>query len=226
MTFPGGVGISGLTVYDWETQDGVCGGSPHVHLVCSEAYIVIAGEGHVQTLTGSGYAETPLSAGTVAWFTPGTVHRLVNGDGRLRIVVIMQNDGLPEAGDAVLTFPARVLADPAAYAEAATADSAPAARRRRDLAIEGYLELRERVDAGDMEALAEFHRAALRLKASLLADWRRRWEAGPLLAALRTGEQLDGLLTGDPAYLLDSAIEQRTPQPRFGMCGHLDTYTG
>ncbi|GAB3933934.1 hypothetical protein GCM10027614_06000 [Micromonospora vulcania] len=46
------------------------------------------------------------------------MHRLVNGGG-LSIVVLMQNSGLPEAGDAVLTFPPDVLADPAAYAAAA-----------------------------------------------------------------------------------------------------------
>src|SRR5262249_2793804 len=116
---PGAVGVSGLRVYDWPTADGLCGGSPHVHLTCAEAYVVVAGEGSVQTLTGDGFAETPLRPGTVAWFTPGTIHRLVNGDGGLHIVVIMQNSGLPEAGDAVFTFPPEILADPDAYGWAA-----------------------------------------------------------------------------------------------------------
>ncbi len=40
--------------------------------------------------------------------------------GDLRITVLMQNGGLPEAGDAVFTFPPEVLADPGAYAAAAT----------------------------------------------------------------------------------------------------------
>src|SRR5262245_61519905 len=97
---PGAVGVSGLQVYDWPTADGLCGGSPHVHLACAEAYVVIEGKGSVQTLNTEGFASTPLRPGTVLWFTPGTIHRLVNDDG-LRIVVIMQNDGLPEAGDAV-----------------------------------------------------------------------------------------------------------------------------
>lgn len=218
--FPGGVGISGLSVYDWETVDGVCGGSPHVHLVCSEAYVVVAGEGRVQTLTGSGPGETPLAAGTVAWFTPGTVHRLINDDGRLRIVVIMQNDGLPEAGDAVFTFPPKVLADPDAYAEAAVADSEPAAKARRDLAIEGFLDLRRR----GPEGLAEFHRAAVRLKAGLLPGWRRRWQDGPLAAAHRTAAQLESLNRGEADYLMHSELRTRTPQPKLGMCGRLDTY--
>ncbi len=218
--FPGGVGISRLSVYDWEAKDGVCGGSPHLHLLCAEAYVVVAGEGAVQTLTGQGYAETPLRPGTVASFSPGTVHRLVNGDGALQIVVVMQNDGLPEAGDAVFTFPADILADPKIYAAAAAAPTEEAARRRRDLAIEGYLELR---DAGPAE-LAKFHRTALRLKAHLLGEWRRRWEAVPLAAAQETGQHLDSLRRGDVSYLLDATLTEIAPEPRLGMCGHLATY--
>lgn len=62
----------------------------------------------MRTLTASGYEVTPLAPGTVAWFTPGTIHRLVN-EGDLRITVLMQNSGLPEAGDAVLTLPPQYL---------------------------------------------------------------------------------------------------------------------
>ena len=103
--FPGGTAVSGLKVYEWAADDGLCGGSPHVHLACTEAYVVVSGEGALQTLTAQGLSEIPLRAGTVAWFGPGTIHRAVNGDGSLRVVVLMQNGGLPEAGDAVLTFP-------------------------------------------------------------------------------------------------------------------------
>ncbi len=60
------------------------------------------GRGAVQTLTAAGFQETPLSPGALVWFTPGTIHRLVN-DGDLTLHVLMQNCGLPEAGDAVLT---------------------------------------------------------------------------------------------------------------------------
>jgi mannose-6-phosphate isomerase-like protein (cupin superfamily) len=108
---PGGVGLSHLSVYPGS-------GSPHMHLACSESYVVIEGTGAVQTLTLHGYRETVLRPGAVVWFTPGTIHRLIN-HGALRLVVLMQNSGLPEAGDAVLTFPAEIVADPAAYAAAA-----------------------------------------------------------------------------------------------------------
>ncbi|MFD7459419.1 cupin domain-containing protein [Streptomyces sp. NPDC059868] len=204
---PGGVGVSGLSVYDWPAADGVCGGTPHTHLVCSEAYVVAGGRGAVQTLTASGYEVTPLAPGTVAWFTPGTVHRLVN-EGGLRITVLMQNSGLPEAGDAVLTLPPRHLADPETYAAATTipADAPEAeqeriARARRDLALEGYRELR----AGGPEAPAAFHRAA---------------------AAAATGHRLDRLAEGDASHLAEAAVraEQPLARGRFGMCGRLDVY--
>jgi hypothetical protein len=34
------------------------------------------------------------------------------------VVAVMQNSGLPEAGDAVVTFPPDILADPVAYQRA------------------------------------------------------------------------------------------------------------
>ena len=226
--FPGGVGVSGLRVYDWPAADGVCGGSPHVHLVCAEAYVVVGGTGHVQTLNVAGYAEVPLAAGAVVWFTPGTIHRLVNADGRLHIVVIMQNSGLPEAGDAVFTFPPRTLADADAYERAATlrGDPAAAARRRRDLALEGFFDLRDRVRSGDGGALDGFYRAARDLKAGALGAWTERWRAGPLAAAERTGDQLERLAQGDWSHLAQAAVHRLDPpdERAHGMCGRLDTY--
>lgn len=228
---PGGVGVSRLCVYDWPAADGLRGGTPHVHLACSEAYVVTGGRGAVQTLTASGYAVTPLEPGTVAWFTPGTIHRLTN-DGELRITVLMQNSGLPEAGDAVLTLPPRFLTDPETYA-AATAIPADApeeereraARTRRDLALEGYRALRE---AEGPEALAAFHRAAAALVRPRIAEWRERWRRGALRAAEATGDHLDRLEQGDASHLAGAAVHAELPVEwgRFGMCGRLDVYRG
>ncbi|RCG30640.1 cupin [Sphaerisporangium album] len=220
MSFPGGVGVSGLRVYDWPATDGPCGGSPHMHLLCAEAYVVAEGAGAVQTLTWEGYAETPLGPGSVVWFTPGTIHRLVNGDGRLRIVVIMQNSGLPEAGDAVLTFPPYVLADPARYAETAAIGDAEGARRRRDAAVEGFLRLRDQ----GREALDEFHRQAAALVAGRLDDFEKRWRDGALAAAEETGAQIRALRGGDLGHLRRGRVLSAPPEPRLGMCGALDTY--
>lgn len=223
--FPGGVGISGLRVYDWPAVDGVCGGSPHVHLACAECYYVIGGRGSVQTLTRRGFAETALHEGVVAWFTPGTVHRLVN-DGDLRIIVVMQNSGLPEAGDAVFPFPAEVLADEESYLAHAGAGDENAARRRRDLALEGFLELRRRVESGQDAALDDFYRAAVRLKRGALDDWEERWRGGALASAERTGEHLALLRDGEIAHLAEADVHVvRAPGPqRLGMCGRLDTH--
>lgn len=68
--FPGGVAVSHLRVYDSASVDGLAGGTPHCHTACTEAYAVIGGRGRVATLGGDGYRETPLEAGSFAWFTP------------------------------------------------------------------------------------------------------------------------------------------------------------
>jgi hypothetical protein len=202
-----------------------------MHLTCSEAYVVTGGRGAVQTLTTAGYEVTPLVPGTVAWFTPGTIHRLVN-EGDLRITVLMQNSGLPEAGDAVLTLPPRYLADPETYAaatavpaDAPDAERERAARARRDLALEGYRALRE---ADGPEPLAAFHRAAAALVRPRLAEWRERWERGAREAAAATGDQLDRLERGELSHLSDAVVRAERPSERgrFGMCGRLDVYKG
>ncbi|MFF7449523.1 MULTISPECIES: cupin domain-containing protein [unclassified Streptomyces] len=224
---PGGVAVSHLCVYDWPAADGVRGGTPHMHLTCSEAYVVTGGRGSVQTLTTSGYEVTPLVPGTVARFTPGTVHRLVNEDA-LRITVLMQNSGLPEAGDAVLTLPPEYLADPERYAavtavpaDAPERERARIARARRDLALEGYRVLRDAP-----EGLADFHRAAAALVRPRLAQWRERWRAGAAAAAAATGEQLDRLERGDLSHLAEAVVRSEQPleHGKFGMCGRLDVY--
>lgn len=230
---PGGVGVSRLCVYDTVTPDGLVGGSPHIHLCCSEAYVVIRGHGAVQTLSAAGFAEYDLAAGAVLWFTPGTVHRLINRGG-LEIVVVMGNSGLPEAGDAVLTFPREVLADPDRYAAAvalpdggAPGTDVTAAHRRRDLAIEGFCELRAAVERDGSAALSDFYAAAVALKQPQLDTWETRWRAGAHNAAQVTGDQLTALRRGDASHLAAAAV-QALPVPseqgRLGMCGLLDTY--
>ncbi|MEU7823247.1 cupin domain-containing protein [Catellatospora sp. NPDC049133] len=243
MPLPGGVGVSQLRVYDTTAPDGLVGGTPHLHLCCTEGYVVQAGAGAVQTLTMSGFRQTPLRPGTVVWFTPGTIHRLVNHGG-LEITVLMQNSGLPEAGDAVLTFPPSVLADPERYAAAAAlprggapddappADGTPgatlaAAYARRDLAVLGFEQLRAAADAGDLAPLHDFHRAAARLVAPHLPRWRERFAAGALRAAQDTAAQLDALAAGRSDHLADAAVHGFAApgeQGRHGMCGLLDTY--
>ncbi|MEU1488473.1 cupin domain-containing protein [Streptomyces sp. NPDC005752] len=233
--FPAAVGVSRLSVYDWPTVEGLPGGgTPHLHLTCSEGYVVTAGRGAVQTLTTSGYRETPLEAGAVAWFTPGTIHRLVNDNG-LEIVVVMQNSGLPEAGDAVLTLPQDRLTDAETYADAIRiptdvpeAEQADIARARRDLATRRFLELREATEEGDPEPLAAFQRAAAALVRPRLDAWEQRWRDGAHAAATATGEQFGALRGGDGRHLAEARVASTGPtaRGRFGMCGRLDVYPG
>lgn len=228
--FPGATGVTLLDVYDWACPDGVRGGSAHIHLASTEGYVVLRGEGRLQTLGARGYTEVPLRPGDCLWFTPGTVHRLVNDDGQLRILVVMQNSGLPEAGDCVLTFPPEVLADPGRYAAAATLDPGAledSARRRRDLAIEGFLALREQVTRDGPAGLEDFLAAAVRLAAGRVPGWRRRWQSQAAAVAGLTGQHLDDIEAMRPGHLLAGSL-LRIPQPAgprgFGMCGRLTVY--
>ena len=223
--FPGGTAVSHLRVYDWPAADGLAGGSPHLHTASTEGYVVVRGTGALETLSAAGYASTPLSPGTLLWFTPGTVHRLVNTSGDLELVVVMQNAGLPEAGDAVLTYPPDVLADPQAY-RAATAlppDAAEdAARRRRDLAVAGYLALRERVGSEGPGALAELHAAAVALVRDRAAGWRHPWERGPRSQVDATGAHLADLAAGRGPHLARAAVHLAPGTSGLpGMCGRL-----
>jgi mannose-6-phosphate isomerase-like protein (cupin superfamily) len=238
-TLPGAIGISRLCVYDTLAPDGLVGGTPHMHLCCAEAYLVTAGTGAVQTLAWGGFARTELRPGSVVWFPPGTIHRLVNSGG-LKMVVLMQNSGLPEAGDAVFTFPPDVLADPEAYAAAAalpdggapgpggaSSSDRDAAYQRRDLAVEGFRLLRTAYQQRGPSALDAFHSAAVALVAPRLDEWRKRWLTGALAAAEATGAQLDALVRGDRSHLRDGgvfALAEPSERGRLGMCGLLDTY--
>lgn len=229
-SFPGGTSLSHLDVYADAAPDGICGGSPHMHLVSTEAYVVISGEGALQTIDGEGFRETPLAAGSVVWFTPGTIHRAVN-HGDLRVVVLMSNAGLPEAGDAVMTFPADVVADAEAYAAAASlgADDGRAdhAARRRDLAVVGFESLRDAAVAGDRSALDAFHAAAGALVRDRAQAWGELVSERPLAQARQSLALADAVASGSVSHLAEARVHQAVPsvgERGFGMCGRLRTY--
>jgi len=250
--FPGGTSISHLLVYDWPSPDGTSlagSGTPHLHTASSEGYVVLSGVGSVQTLGPQGFAETPLSPGVIVWFTPGVVHRLVN-DGALELLVIMSNAGLPEAGDAVLTFPVDVLADVARYREAATLPSRwpgspaatpgvdafdddrdvaveAAARGRRDLALVGFATLRARVENEGPSGLDDLYAAAGHLVADKVASWQEIWSADVPPQSVATAQALVDLAGGRAPHLASAAVASATARPgprRYGMCGRLQTW--
>ena len=228
--FPGGTSLTGLEVYTDAAPDGICGGSPHVHLVSTEAYVVISGRGELHTIDAEGYRESPLVAGSVVWFTPGTVHRAVN-HGELRVIVLMSNGGLPEAGDAVLTFPADVVADAEAYADAASlgepAERETRASRRRDLAVSGFEALRDAVEAGDRGPLDAFYAAAVARVQSRATAWGALVREGPLAQAENAMNLATAVATGSWTHLGDARVRSADPasgEAAFGMCGRLRTY--
>lgn len=233
--FPGGTAVTRLRPYDWPAADAPGGsGSPHLHTVATEAYVVVGGTGAVQTLSSDGFAQHPLHDGAIVWFSPGVVHRILAGPG-LDVLVVMSDAGIPESGDAVLTMPPEVLADPAAYREAvvlptgATEQVAAAARARRDLALEGFQALRTAVEQDGPSALAPLHAAAARLVEDQVAAW---CDHGATRSAANATDR--ALAAMDPAshddavtHLADgrvTGVVADSGDARFGMCGRLKTW--
>jgi hypothetical protein len=164
----------------------------------------------------------------VLWFTPGTVHRAINDSGDLVVLVVMQNAGLPENGDAVMTFPPGHLADAAAYRRVAALEltDADAARRRRDLALEGYFALKEAVLETGPGALAGFHAAAARLVSSKTGRWAEFLADGAARQAETTREQLRSLDMAESFYLQEArtTMGKRKTRRMYGMCGRIQTW--
>jgi mannose-6-phosphate isomerase-like protein (cupin superfamily) len=232
--FPGAIGVTHLRVYDSLASDGLAGGSPHMHFACSEAYLVIEGRGSVQTLSSEGFREIPLRAGSLVWFTPGLIHRLINEDAQLEIFAVMENAGLPEHGDSVFTFPLRHLQDEDTYSRVASLDRAgsvfanrsEAVRRRRDLAVEGFHLLRAEMGKGSLQS---FYRQAVHLMGSKESTWRALWEAGPVSTIQRTRTFLDKLKLGAGDYLnegrvFEAPVDAEDEDRKLGMCGTLRPY--
>lgn len=226
--FPGGTSVTDLEVYGDAAPDGLAGGAPHMHLVSTEAYLVTAGAGTLQTLDATGFHETPLVPGSVVWFSPGVIHRAVNNGG-LRAKVIMQNAGLPELGDAIMTFPDDVLADAERYRASAAlppADRAPEERRaaasaRRDLAVDGFTRLREAIESGDTAALDRFYARAAALVRPRVEDWRQLWTATLEPVTRATAGQLAALAAGAVPHLAEGRVWTAAVTPALGMCGIL-----
>ncbi len=147
----------------------------------------------------------------------------------------MSNSGLPEAGDAVLTFPPAILADPDRYAAAADLPNGGApgtdittAYRRRDLAVEGFhiapRRGRTRRPAGDApSSTPRPPRSSARCSTS----------GAPAGRTARSGPRSRPACTSTP-WPAATRATWRTPasarcsepaeEGRLGMCGLLNTY--
>lgn len=235
-SFPGATALSEVSIYNWPATDGTAGGTPHLHTASAEAYVVQQGQGRLETLDSGGFASTPLEPGAVLWFTPGTIHRAINDSGDLRVLVVMQNAGLPENGDSVMTFPPEHLSDTTVYGQAAAlarsdADGGDpaaesAARYRRDLALEGYFELKKAVKDQGPAALIGFHHAAAKLVGARTSHWQELLAQGAERQAAATRQQLRFLERADSYYLQDAqtTMGQRKTNRIYGMCGRIQTW--
>jgi mannose-6-phosphate isomerase-like protein (cupin superfamily) len=228
LQMPGGILMSRLKVYDSAAPDGQRGGTPHVHLVCTELYLVLAGSGAVEMIDASGVTRAELAAGDALVFSPGTVHRLINPNGDLDILVLMQNSGLPERGDNVVCFPDDRLADDATYAAAMRVTTLDEAYRRRDLGVEGFCALASAFatsEAAGRAALRRFYALAEARTQTRRDDWAALVESGPGEALAVSRAALAHLSQQDTAYLM--AAEHRLLRPgqtALGFCGHLNRY--
>jgi len=228
LQMPGAILMSRLKVYGSLAPDGQRGGTPHMHLLCTEMYMALAGSGAVEMIDHGGVSRVDMAAGDALVFSPGTIHRLINPNGDLDVLVLMQNNGLPERGDNVVCFSETWLADDAVYAEAMRVATLEEAYRRRDRGVEGFNALArafdESLEAG-RAALERFYALAEARTRSKRAQWAALVEAGPSRAVEQTRAALRQLEQQDIVYLSEAEHRLLRPgQTTLGFCGHLNRY--
>jgi mannose-6-phosphate isomerase-like protein (cupin superfamily) len=225
-----GIGLTQLTVYDQRlAPDGKMSGSPHVHAVTDEGYYVISGAGKVELHDlENGFRTVDLSPGRYLQFPPGTLHRLVNTD-HLVILVVMGNAGLAERGDARIYFGQSVDDDPAEFARLtglAKAKGLEGALDRRDAAIRAYMGLVELwikdrpAYFRELERFITVHRKAA---AALRPAFAEAVASGPVA----WGRQFEKRVEGLPAGTTESGPIFHVPPAvtTLGMCGVLRPVT-
>jgi len=216
------------------TADGVASGAAHIHLVCSEFYYVLKGTGKMELLTMEGVETVELMPGKTVFFRPGVFHRVLNPNGDLEILAIMQNGGLPERGDFVLSFPPETLSNPAAYNQALRATTLQEAMRRRDLSLKGFFALKDAFGRSKEEgqaALRAFYRAARNLIAPKVDGFEWVLKVGAQTEVKASLDACDFLRSGTLEYLEQSpqgvnhgAIYPLNEPAKIGMCGELHPY--
>ncbi len=226
-----GIGLTRLTVYDQRpAPDGLQSGSPHVHAVTDEGYYVMSGHGRVELHdVEHGFRTVEMSPGTYLQFPPGVLHRLVNTD-HLVILVVMGNAGLAERGDARIYFGRAVDEDPAEFARLAglpKEKGLEGALERRDASIRAYQGLVELWDK-DRDAyraeLERFFGVHMEAAASLRKEFSEAVEGGPGAWNALLLERLAAL----PAGLAGAGPVIHAPSgaTTLGMCGILRPVTG
>ena len=225
-----GIGLTQLTVYDQRpAPDGLMSGSPHVHALTDEGYYVVSGRGRVELHDlKDGFRSVELSPGRYIQFPPGVVHRLVNTD-HLVLLVVMGNAGLAERGDARIYFGKAVDENPAEFARLvglAKAKGLEGALDRRDAAIRAYVGLLESW-AKDRQAyfreLGRFIGVHMKAAAGLRKGFSEAVEAGPVAWGERFRKRLENLPLGREE--LSPILHLPPDETTLGMCGVLRPVT-
>jgi len=225
-----GIGLTHLTVYDQRpAPDGKMSGSPHIHAVTDEGYYVVSGQGKVELHDlENGFRTVDMTPGRYLQFPPGTLHRLVNTD-HLVILVVMGNAGLAERGDARIYFGKAVDDDPAGYdrlAGLAKAKGLEGALERRDAAIRAYMSLVElwtKDQPAYYEELARFLRVHMTAAARQVSSFGRAVEAGPMAWGQRFRKRLENLPRATEEA--GPVLHVPTGETTLGMCGILRPVT-
>ncbi len=227
---PSGVGLTHIEVYTEAGPDGVIGGAPHIHMVCSEIYYVLEGKGQIELLSAEGLETVELLPNKAVSFRPGIFHRVLNPNRNLKLLDISQHGGLAERGDFVMSFPVEVLSSPAEYAKAVRVRTREEAIRRRDLAVKGYLPIREAFGRGKEEGrekLREFYRAARDLMAPKVDGFEWVLKVGAQNEVKDSLDACDFIRSGRTAYLeraRHAAMYPLKDAAHPGMSGELRPY--
>lgn len=228
--FPGATEFSLVSLYG-DRGTNCSGGTPHLHTACTEAYVGIKGNGSVEVLSAQGHAKHPVGPGQVVWFSPGVIHRGLPQDEPVDVLVLMQNAGLPEAGDAVLTLPSRFWDQPESYRDTVsiqadtTQEQERLVLRRRELAVEGFAELLERCkDEGPsgLDPFFEYARQVVAPRLDTMVDLVNRTAASEVAA---TVDALASMASGSISHFHNGQVGHTTNDDvRFGMCGMLKPF--
>lgn len=229
LRMPGATLMTRLNVYSSLSPDNQVSGTPHMHLACTEMYVALSGRGAVELIDRNGFSRVELNPHDALLFSPGTIHRLINPDGNFEILVIMQNSGLPERGDNVVTFTEELLSNDRSYHEAMTVKTLEDAYLRRDRGVVGFSQLKaafdENIETGQ-RALEKFYNYAADRTEVYQIQWGEIVSQGAIAAAQETLDQLNQLKNKDTSYLLHNsyAVIRQSNANKLGFCGHLDRY--
>lgn len=229
LRMPGATLTTRLRVYDTPSIDGKIGGTPHLHLLCTEMYFVTQGSGFVELIDMRGFSTVSLTQYTALVFSPGTIHRLVNSNRDLELFIIMQNSGLPERGDNVVPFPQEIMQDEEAFASAMRVQTVEDAYRRRDLGVAGFLHLKAAFEASlelGQQMLKRLYALAVERTQHAQPEWRELVTQGALAEAQASLKHLDALSRSETDYLEHARHFAIAPQhySGIGFCGHLNRY--